>query len=80
MHEVKEKEKVKKNVSGFKHLRSKLISDSMPEISMEIGYKNKENGDITLISSDTAPLRRFPASKYTKTHEICTVPVGIFSH
>lgn len=52
-----------------------MYDDLVPEVSLEIGYKDKTTGEITVVKDTITPLKQFGTSKYEKLYEIGTVKV-----
>ena len=68
-----------KKVPQFNHLRNKLNDSKVPPIHMEIGYKSKETGEITVVEDATTnPVSRFPPCNYRRLYEIVSVDVSKF--
>ena len=44
---------------------------------MEIGYKNRENGEISVFQGKATPKSNFPPHQYEKLYETATVKVII---
>lgn len=66
-----------RKIPQISHLRDKLYDDKVPPVEMEIGYQNKENGEITVVEDiRSAPVSRFPPSTYKRLYEIASVDVS----
>ena len=65
----------KKKIAQFKTIRKKMYEDLLPEIELEIGYKQKSTGDVIVVKDTITPLKQFSTSKYEKLYEIGTVKV-----
>lgn len=59
----------------FKTIRRNMYSDFLPDIELEIAYRDKGSGEITVVKDAITPLKRFSPSKYDKLYEIGTVKV-----
>ena len=67
-----------RKVPQFPRLREKMYQDDkIPPIHMEIGYQNKENGEIQVVEdARSKPVSRFPPSTYRPLYEIASVDVS----
>lgn len=50
--------------------------DLLPPIDIEIGYKDKTSGEISVVNDSITPLKRFPEGQFEKLYEIGTVKVS----
>ena len=66
----------RKKIPQFKSVRNKMYEDLVPPVDLEIGYKDKSTGEISVVKDSVTPLKRFPASKYEKIYEIGTLKVS----
>lgn len=46
-----------------------------PDVHLELGYKNKETGAVTVVEDTITPKSRFPPHEYEKIYETATVKV-----
>lgn len=65
----------KKKTSQFKTIRKKIHNNLLPEIKLEIAYKHRSTGEITVINDSVTPSKRFPLSNYEKLYEIGSIKV-----
>lgn len=76
LHRAKMEERVCKKIPKFPTLRDKLYATHVPKIRMEIAYKNKETGGITIIEDAlSTPVTRFHPHLYEKLYESAKVEV-----
>ena len=68
----------KKKIPVFRTIRDKMYNDLVPPVHLEIGYKNKESGEIEIVNDTVTPVKRYSSTKYEKLYEIGTVKVNIF--
>ena len=77
LYDAKKREEVRKRVPQFTHLRRTINSQSVPPINMQIGFQNRETGDVKVVNSDVTPSSQFPRSTHKKVFEIASVKVYI---
>ena len=70
----------RKKVSQFKSLRRTMYDELVPPIELEIAYRDKSTGEISVVKDTNTPLKRFSSSKYEKLYEIGTIKVRLFSN
>ena len=76
LYEAKEREGITRKVPQFMHARKKIYEKMNPEISMQVAYKHKETGEITVVDSvDSTPASQYPPNVYTKIFEVASVEV-----
>ena len=75
MFVAKQRQQIKRKTPSFVHIRRKLDRDSVPPIDMEIAYKHKETGDLTVVRDSVTPKSQFPPNEYRKVWEVGTVQV-----
>ena len=76
LYKLKGDQKVKKKVPQFAHLRKVLHKIKVPEILMEVAYKNKETDEVVILKNlKKMPLFQYPPEKYTKLYEQASVQV-----
>ena len=68
-------EQVKKKNPQFNHIRRKLYDDYTPKVNLEIGYRNKETNEVTVVKDSITPRKRFPPNQFEKLYEIASVKV-----
>ena len=67
---------VTRKTPSFIHLRRLLYRDYVPPVHMEIGYLEKETGDVTVMEdTPITPKNRFPPHRYQKLWDIAHVKV-----
>ena len=71
----KEKQKIKRKIPQFKQIRLKLHEENSPKVNLNIGYVEKETGNITVVQDDKTPRKSFPPNKFNKLFEIASVDV-----
>ena len=69
--------KRKRKTPQFKTIRQKMHQDLLPSIDMEIAYRNKASGEITIIKDSITPRKKFPSNEYEKIFEIGTLQVSL---
>ena len=62
----------------FKTIRRQMYANLIPEIELEIVYRHKTTGEITVVKDSITPLKRFNTATYEKLYEIGTVKVKKF--
>ena len=67
-----------KKTPQFNYIRKKMYKDMVPNIDLEIGYKNRSSGEITVVNTTVTPVKNFSPAKFDKMFEIATVKVHIF--
>ena len=65
-----------KRTCQFKTIRRKMYDDCVPEVSLEIGYKNKRTGDVQVVNERCTPVKQFPPSQFEKFYEIGSLKVS----
>ena len=66
-----------RKVPQFQHIRNNLYLNKGVKVKMEIGFKAKEDGEITVVKDvHTIPVKRYPRSSYTRLYEIASVDVS----
>lgn len=60
----------------FKTIRKKLYEEKVPNIFMEIGYKNRSTGEVEVVHDASTPVKQFPPNQYEKLYEIATLKVS----
>ena len=68
----------RKKTPQFQSIRNNMYNNLIPPVELEIGYRNKASGEITVIKDSITPLKRFPPDKYEKLYEIGTVKVNVY--
>lgn len=68
---------ITKKVPQFQQIRRKLYENRTPDVNLEIGYKNKETDEVTIINDTVTPKSRFPPNRFDKMFEIASVKVII---
>ena len=54
-----------------------MYKDLIPEIHIEIAYKDRASGEIVIVNDTITPLKRFPMAKFEKLYEIGTLKVSM---
>ena len=66
-----------RKIPQFCHIRRKLYEQKVPPVKMEIAYKSKETGEVTVVANVTkTPVSRFPANTHRRLYEIASVDVS----
>lgn len=74
--DAKKKEKSETKTPQFVHLRRQLYDKNIPPIHIEVSYKNKETGEITLLKDlQSVPSSAFPRNIFQKMYEIAYMKV-----
>ena len=81
MYKARRAQGINKCIPKFRQIRNKLISENVPQIAMEFGYRNKDTGDITVVKNQqVTPKSRFPPSTFEQLYEIASIQVGLPKH
>ena len=73
---MKKQEKNKKKNAQFNHIRRQIFKEKTPRVDMELAYRNKETGQITVVKDTVTPKSKFGQDKYEKLYEIATVQIS----
>ena len=66
-----------RRTAQFKTIRKKLYDGStIPEVKMEIGYRNKRTGELELVNCSVTPVKNYSPANYEKIFEIASVKVS----
>ena len=65
-----------KKTPMFKSIRNNIYKDMVPRIDLQIGFKDRTTGEVTVVNDTVTPMKRFSPSKYEKLFEIATIPVS----
>lgn len=65
----------KRKTSLFKTIRRNMYTDLLPEIELTIAYKNRETGEVKIVSEKNTPLKQYSPAKFDKLYEIGTLKV-----
>lgn len=77
LHTLWEREGRTKPFPGFINERRKLYS-KCPKVEMEFAFRNKHDGSIKIVHTETAPLKEYVNNgDYTKLYEIASIKVII---
>ena len=68
--------KGKKKTLQFKTIRRKMYDEKVPAVTMEIGYRNRDTGEIKIVKDSITQVKNFPPDKFDKLFEIGTVEVS----
>ena len=68
----------RKKTPQFKTVRRQMYRNLVPEIELEIGYRHKVSGEITVVKDSITPMKRFSTATFEKIYEIGTVKVNFF--
>ena len=79
LQHAREIQNVTRKIPQFKHIRTKLYDKEVPDVNLEIGYRDKETGEIIIVQSQVTPKSRFPPHQYEKLYETASVKVLFFS-
>ena len=69
----------RKKTTQFKTIRRQLHNDLLPNIDLEIVYKNKVSGQLHTVRNSVTPVKNYPSDKFEKLYEIGTIKVCYFS-
>ena len=76
LYEAKEREGISKKVPKFMQVRKNLYDKQVPQVSMQVAYKHKVTGEISLVETiDSTPTSQYPPDVYTKLYEVASVEV-----
>ena len=53
-------------IPQFQQLRKKIYKEFIPNIELQFGYMDKENGQLQFVTAKATPVGRFPPKKYKK--------------
>ena len=73
----KERQKIKRKVPQFTQIRKKMYDDHSPKVEMQVAFKEKTTGNITVVNDSKTPLGNYPATQFKKIYEIASVDVII---
>ena len=76
---AKEIQKIKRKIPKFKQIRENMYEKKTPKVDMEIGYRNRETDELTVVKDTVTPKSRFPPHQFEKCYEIATVKVRLIS-
>ena len=66
-----------RKIPQISQLRDKLYETKVPPVRMDIGFQDKETGDVTVVEDTrSSPVSRFPPSMYKRLYEIAYVDVS----
>ena len=78
LFESKKRQNIRRKTPTFIHLRRQMYKNYVPPIYIELGYLNKDNGELTIIEDTTiTPTKQFPSHRFKKLWEIAHVKVHI---
>lgn len=60
-------------------MRKQLYDENTPEVKLEIGFRNKENKEVTVFNGTVTPKLQFPPHQFQKMYEIASVQVRNFT-
>ena len=69
---------IRRKVPTFNHIRKQLHKKGTPDVQLEIGYRNRNTDEITLVNASTTPVSTFPANMYEKLYEVATAKVSYY--
>lgn len=76
LNEAKMKEGNTSKTPRFEHIRRNIYEKNVPNISLEVSYKHKTSGEVTVLKNlKNMPVGRFPRDEYQKLYEIASVEV-----
>ena len=75
MMKMKERQGYSAKIPQFQQIRRKMNDKLVPDVELQIGYRNKSTEEVTEIKSKVTPKSRFPTSDYEKVYEIASVKV-----
>ena len=56
----------KKKTPQFKTIRRHMYNNLVPPIQLEIGYKDRNSGEVTIVKDTITPIKRFSPAKYVR--------------
>ena len=65
-----------KRTCQFKTIRRKIYDDKLPDVLLEIGYKNKTTGEVNVVNEKVTPIKQFSPTQYEKLFEIGSIKVS----
>lgn len=65
---------VYKPIPKFRSQRKRVYKDDVPEVTMEIAYRNKDTKELTVVQADKTPTT-FNPKNFEKIFEVATVKV-----
>ena len=74
---AKELQRIKRKVPQFSQIRKTIEKKNTPEVQLELGYRDKNTEEITIVHDTVTPRSRFPPHQYENLYEIATVKVII---
>ena len=73
---IKNLQRIGRKTPGFSHLRKQLYLDYVPPIRMDLGYLDKDTGNLIIVEdTQITPQKQFPRLRYQKLFEIGHVKV-----
>lgn len=73
----KQKQKIKRKVPQFTHIRRQLYDSKTPKVNLDITYQEKDTGEVHVVRDvEATPVSKYPANKFTKLYEVASVPVS----
>lgn len=76
---TKANQNVRRKTPSFVHIRRRLYDDHVPPVKMQIAYKHKDSGELTVLEDSlVTPKSKFPAHEYHKMWEIAHIEVKNF--
>lgn len=75
LHRAKIEGMVFKPIPNIRYQREKMMKETVPDITLEIGYLNKTTEEVTVVKANKTPKSRFSPRTYMKLFEVATVQV-----
>ena len=75
MFQTKATQRVTRKTPQFAHIRRQLYKDYVPPVKIELAYKNRDSGSITIVEDSVTRRNEFPTPEYQKLWEISTIEV-----
>ena len=71
----KKEQQIRRKVPQFAQIRKQMYDDLSPEVTMEVGYVEKQTGEMHIVKDDKTQTNNFPPSQFIKQYEISSVKV-----
>ena len=79
IYRVKKEQGIKRKIPQFQQIRRQLTKKNTPKVKLEIAYKCKDTGEITIMENlESTPVSRFPPSTHERLYEIASVDVSLY--
>lgn len=65
----------RKKTPQFNSIRRKINMELVPKVDLQIGFKNRDTGEIQVVHDTVTPVKNFSPAKYEKVYEIASIKV-----